>query len=134
MLDQAAGTRLYERLVCAELGDFLSGEDSAWDLAAAADVLVYFGDLTPLFAQVARALRPGGLFALSCEALEDAGIAVAADAGYVMLPSNRYAHGLAYIETCARAAGLEIIEMRREPLRREHGRDVSGHLLLLRRG
>jgi predicted TPR repeat methyltransferase len=138
MLDGAAAGGLYDHLACADIGAFLEGEDAARDLVAAADVLVYFGELDRLFAQVARALRPGGWFTFSCEALEDAADAfthtAAADAGYAMRPSNRYAHAAPYLAACAAAAGFTTVETRRDVLRRDHDADVIGHLVLLRRG
>jgi predicted TPR repeat methyltransferase len=127
MLDQAATTGLYDELACADIGAWLDGQDGAWDLVVAADVLVYFGALGTLFGQVRRALRPHGLFAFSCEALDDA-----AGDGYALRPSNRYAHRLDYLHHCAAAAGLSVIEATRGVLRREHGGPVEGHLVLLR--
>ena len=93
----------------------------------AADVLVYFGELAPLFARVRAALRPGGWFCFSTEA-GDAG-----DFGdFTLLPSNRYAHSLAYLERLAAEQGFDIVEAERAALRSENGVDVSGHLLVLR--
>jgi predicted TPR repeat methyltransferase len=128
MLDKARESGLYDELACADIVDWLRRRDAEWDLVLAADVLVYFGDLAPLFGQVARVLRTGGLFAFSVEAL-------AADGGpgYAITVSNRFAHAPAYVRACAQAAGLSLIEQREAVLRREHGADVGGLLFLLRR-
>ena len=57
---------------------------SAFDLIVAADVLVYVGDLAPLFAAVETALTADGLFAFSVETYEGD--------GYRLEPTIRFAH------------------------------------------
>lgn len=126
MLDKAAALDLYDDLACADIVDWLAERPASCDLAVAADVLVYLGDLSPLFARVRRALRAGGLFALSCEALDED------DRGYALQPSNRFAHALGYVQTTAQAAGFDIVAAERAVLRQDHGRDIAGHLVLLR--
>ncbi|WP_440967865.1 tetratricopeptide repeat protein [Massilia sp. GER05] len=126
MLDKAAALDLYDDLTCADIVDWLAERPASCDLAVAADVLVYLGDLSPLFARVRRALHAGGLFALSCEALDED------DRGYALQPSNRFAHALGYVQTTAQAAGFDIVAAERAVLRQDHGRDIAGHLVLLR--
>ena len=124
MLAQARAAGLYDELVCADIGAFLETRTSTFDLAVAADVLVYFGDLDALFAQVRAALRPGGWFCFSTEAGEGA--------DYVLLPSNRYAHTLSYLERLAAAHGFTVLEAQRAAVRSENGVAIDGHLLVLR--
>lgn len=131
MLDKARGTGLYDELACADVNAWLDGRQAEWDLVLAADVLVYFGDLAPLFGRVARALRPGGRFAFSVETLPDIGTGAGSGAGYAITASNRYAHTQAYVSACAAQAGLAPVEQRDAVLRREHGQDVAGMLFLL---
>jgi len=126
MLDKAAALGLYDDLVCADIVAWLAERPASCDLAVAADVLVYIGDLAPLFARVRRALRAGGLFALSCEALGADG------RGFALQPSNRFAHALEYVQATARAAGFDVVAAERAVLRQDHGRDIDGHLVLLR--
>ena len=125
MLDKAAELDLYDDLVCADIVAWLAERPASCNLAVAADVLVYLGDLAPLFARMRRALHAGGLFAFSCEALDDG-------RDYAILPSNRFAHALDYVTRTARAAGFDVVATERAVLRRDHGRDVAGHLVLLR--
>jgi predicted TPR repeat methyltransferase len=127
MLAQARATGLYDELACADIGAFLAARPQAFDLAVAADVLVYFGDLDALFAQVRGALRPGGWFCFSTEAGADA-----ADCEYVLQPSNRYAHSLAYLRRLALAHGFALVEAQAAVVRSENGSEVAGHLLVLR--
>jgi predicted TPR repeat methyltransferase len=124
MLDRAQATGLYDALTCADIAEAMAQRDAAWDLVVAADVLVYFGDLAPVFGQVRRALRTGGLFAFSCEALDPAG------EGYAITASNRYAHTPAHIDACATAAGFVRVARTDATLRRDHGADVAGHVIL----
>ena len=128
MLDKAADLGLYDELACADIVAWLAERpDRSCGLAVATDVLVYLGDLAPLFARVRHALRADGLFAFSCEALarDDAG------RGYAMLPSNRFAHALDYVTGTARAAGFSVLATERAVLRRDHGHDVEGYLIVL---
>jgi len=130
MLDKAAEAALYDALVCADIAGWLAARDASCglaDLAVAADVLVYIGDLAPLFAGVRRVLRPGGLFAFSCEALDD----IEGDNGYAIRPSNRFAHAPDYVTATARAAGFTVVATERAALRQDGGRDVAGFLVLL---
>lgn len=127
MLERAAASNLYDALDCADIVDWLARWGATCELAVAADVLVYIGDLAPLFAAVRRVLDAGGLFALSCEAL-----ATADARGYALMPSNRYAHGLDYLTGTAAQAGFAVVETQEAALRRDHGKDIAGHLVLLR--
>ena len=135
MLDRAADLGLYDALACADIVDWLAGPDAPRgevDLAVAADVLVYLGDLAPLFAGVRRVLRAGGLFAFSCEALDDGDDRDdGRGTGYAIRPSNRFAHALDYVTATARAAGFTVTATQNTVLRQDHGRDVAGHLVLL---
>jgi predicted TPR repeat methyltransferase len=128
MLAKAREAGLYDELACADIVDWLRLGDAQWNLVLAADVLVYFGDLAPLFGEVARVLRPGGWLAFSVEAL-----ATDSPAGYAITASNRYTHAPAYVRACAQAAGLTVVEQREAVLRQEHGAEVGGLLFLLRR-
>ncbi|MFC5511944.1 tetratricopeptide repeat protein, partial [Massilia jejuensis] len=127
MLEQARATGLYDELARADIGAWLEARADDLDLVVAADVLVYFGPLETLFAQVRRALRPGGWFCFSTEAIE-------ADAGpdHVLLPSSRYAHSPDYLRRLARERGFVTVEAERAVVRSEDGAGVAGHLLVLR--
>lgn len=129
MLDKARETGLYDELACADILAWLEGRHGEWELVLAADVLVYFGELAPLFGRVARALRPGGRFAFSVEAVAPARENAA---GYAITASNRFAHAPAYVGACAAQAGFTVMAQLDAALRKEHGADVAGMLFLLR--
>jgi predicted TPR repeat methyltransferase len=123
MLDKAAERGLYDELSCADLLSYLDGREAAFDLAVAADVFVYIGDLAPVFRAVHAALRPGGRFCFSVEAGE------AAD--YVLRPSNRYAHTLAYLQRLAADTGFTVLATQALDAREENGAPIAAHALIL---
>lgn len=125
MLKQAAKRGSYAELVKADAVDYLDTHPDAFDLVAAADALIYFGDLGPVFAAAARALRPGGLFAFSVETM--------AEGGHRLQPSGRFTHAIPHVERLAAAAGFAIVAQEATVLRIEAGRPARGQLLLLRR-
>ncbi|WP_296001770.1 tetratricopeptide repeat protein [Rugamonas sp.] len=133
MLDKAGQRGLYDELHCAELGQFLAGRVERHDLIVAADVFVYIGDLAPVFAQVAPALRPRGGFCFSVEASDgDGGKGSAAAADIVLGPSRRYAHSLPYLRRLAAAHGFELLEAQPQTGRREDGAAVPSYAVYLR--
>ncbi|MBV7536431.1 tetratricopeptide repeat protein [Duganella sp. sic0402] len=123
MLDKAAERGLYDELACADLLTYLDGRGAAFDLAVAADVFVYIGDLAPVFRAVHTALRPGGRFCFSVEAGEGA--------DYVLRPSNRYAHTLAYLQRLAADTGFAVLATQALEAREENGAPIAAHALVL---
>lgn len=111
MLERAAQLSLYDRLVCADIQEFLQQETTRYDLIVMADVLVYFGKLDGLLASCADHLNPGALFAFSVEKCEEG--------EYQLQHSQRFAHSSAYLESIALAQGWRILEMRQQESRRE---------------
>jgi predicted TPR repeat methyltransferase len=129
MLERARGRGCYPELVQAEIGQYLSAQAPAgFDLAVAADVLIYIGDIGRLMREVARVLRARGCFAFS---IEQPGQACD---GYRLEPSGRYAHALAYVRGLARAHGLAERSCRDVTIRKHGAQALPGQLLLLQRG
>ena len=75
-----------------------------------------------MFAAVASALRDGGVFLFSVEA--------AADPGYLLLPTKRFAHSKEYVNRVAASNGLVVRALEEDKLRIEKGADVRGYLVL----
>lgn len=123
MLSRAAERGDYDQLVQAEATHFLSGAPSSFDLIFSTDVLIYFGDLTPLFAAAAHALAPGGVLAVSTEQGED---------GWTLLPSARYAHGDAYVRE-ASSPWFDMVEQAEIALRHDATATTPGCLHVMRR-
>ncbi|HUO53340.1 MAG TPA: methyltransferase domain-containing protein [Rhodoblastus sp.] len=125
MIEQARAKGIYDRLVAGDLGEFLAGEPAdAADLVIAADVFVYLGDLDPVFAGVARVLRNGGLFAFTCQSLDEG-------ESYAVGADLRFAHSQNYLRGCAARAGLAIGEISPAVSRKDRGADVPGFVALL---
>jgi predicted TPR repeat methyltransferase len=125
MLAAARARGLYHALHEADLLDMLPRQPGAWDLVAAADVLNYLGDLSPVIPAIAAALVPGGLAAFSVEAGEEAPCALG--------PDLRYRHQPAHLRGLFAAAGLSVLAERDCVLRQEKGQAVAGVLWVLRR-
>jgi predicted TPR repeat methyltransferase len=126
MVEKARERNLYDSLEVGDIAATLQSRTAAWDLALAADVFIYLGDLHEVFSACASALRSGGYFAFSVEAGDES------DA-FVLRQTGRYAHSPRYIRELAAATGFQETGHRRAVVRREHGADVHGHLFLLRR-
>jgi predicted TPR repeat methyltransferase len=132
MLEKAAATGVYDRLVEAELPGCLDDEaDAAFDIVLAADVMIYLGAPEPVFRRLARILRPRGLCGLSFELLPRP----ASGPGLAMDVSDqlRFRHDPDALRAAASACGLATVLMRESTLRLERDSPVNGLLLVLRR-
>jgi predicted TPR repeat methyltransferase len=116
---------IYDRVVVSEVTKFLRANKERYDLVVAADVLIYFGDVTALFKTAARALRPGGLFAFTVESRRSG--------TYHLTVTGRYAHNPAWLDRVAAEAGLVKRAHFRAPLREEVGRPVPGYYGVMER-
>jgi predicted TPR repeat methyltransferase len=128
MLQRAELRGSYDALVPADLPDFLEEARQQFDLIASADVLCYFGNLTPILTAAGTALRPGGHFAFTVEHLQED-----EDAGLRLNRHGRYSHTVAHIVAAAGAAGLVVARSDGGVLRTEAGEPVAGLVVLLRR-
>ena len=122
MVEKARARGLYDALFVGDIVEAMA-EPAHWDLAVAADVLVYVGDLAPVFAAAAVALASGGRFAATVERLEGDGFALG--------PARRYAHSVAYLRATAAAAGLDVLLLEDCSPRREKQAPVPGVVFVL---
>jgi len=124
MLEHASDKGVYSRLERSEMVAYLRATSEDFDLMIAADALIYLGNLSPLFGQIARCALPGAFVLLSVEHTNEA--------GYVLTPSGRYAHSSAYIHALSSEHGMTVAASCRAALRKDAGRDVEGELFALR--
>ncbi|KPC50542.1 tetratricopeptide repeat protein [Amantichitinum ursilacus] len=124
MLAKAAARGGYDELVQAELNAWLYSQPGVFDLICAADLVIYFGELAPLFAAFRQAMRPTGLLAFSAEATTDV--------EYRLLPSGRYSHSEAGLRANLAAAGLGVVSLIPAVIRVEFGEPVHGWTILAR--
>lgn len=120
MVKHARARGIYDSLQVGELTRTLAASRARYDLIVAADVLVYVGDLAPVFGAMAAALSPGGLVAFTVE--------VHGGDGFELMPSGRFAHAASYVRRAAENAGLEEISGRQAVLRKESGVPVTGYV------
>ncbi|KQV50701.1 hypothetical protein ASC95_15230 [Pelomonas sp. Root1217] len=126
MLAKARELGLYDELVQGDIVAALQGQPQRFDIAVAADVFVYVGDLEAVFTATAAALRAGGLFAFSVEACE-------AGSDFRLGPKRRYAHSLPYLRRLAANHGLAVESSTRCAIRKESDEAVDGLLVVMRR-
>lgn len=137
MLAQTHAKHVYDSLHQADLIEFLAARADAYDLIVSAATLIHFGELTPVFAAAAHALRADGLFVFTVfpndREQETGGVAVAPLGG--LGEGGCFVHGRDYLSRAAAATGFSVALM--EPGVHEcdnQGAPVTGLIVALRRG
>lgn len=125
MLERCRRRPCFTSLVEGAVEPWLEETPDRFDLVLAGDVLIYIGEVRPLFHGVHRVLEPGGLFAFSTE--------TTMHPGYELRPSGRYAHCLDSVDELLAEAGLEVVSRRPAIIRVEKDTPLEGHLTLARR-
>ena len=125
MIEQARSRGIYDSLVVADIENALTPAAGRYDLALAADTLVYLGDLTAIMRGVARALEADGFFLFTVEKKEGE--------GFELGPKRRWRHSESYLRELAGANGLEIAGLLACNPRTEASVPVEGLALALRK-
>lgn len=128
MVEKARQRGLYDELGVGDVVEAMERVPGGWDLLVAADVLVYIGDLAPVFAAAASALPTGGRFAATVERLPDGSAAE-----FALGATRRYAHAEAYLRRSAEEAGFAVRLLEPCAPRREKGVPVAGLLFVVER-
>lgn len=123
MVEKARARDIYHELWVGELVESLSQRPASADLLLAADVLVYLGDLRPVMAAAATVLRPGGLFAFTCERVDQPD-------GFLLHEGRRFAHAEAHVRQALAQAGFSILTLRHHSTRIDRGQPVPGLICL----
>jgi predicted TPR repeat methyltransferase len=122
----AEATSLYDGIEVAEITEWLSRPTArSFDLIAACDTLIYFGDLQQVITPAARLLRPGAWLVFTVERGETI--------PFQLTDSGRYTHSEIHIRDVARLAGLRVAALSEGLLRYEYGKPVSGLVTVLRK-
>lgn len=126
MLDEARRRAVYDELVEGELTAYLRRCTEDFDAVVSADTLIYFGDLDPVFAAAAQALRAGGLLAFTLECLsgDDSGTE------FRLNPHGRFCHTEAYVRRALEASGFSVCSFESAVVRKEGGQPVTGYVVL----
>ncbi len=122
MLDKARELKVYDELAQVDIVEHLRAAQTPYDLVVAADVFIYVGELTPVFAEVRRLMPAGGVFCFSAELPEEGAVAQ----GVQLLPSLRYTHAEPYLREIASACGFDVMRMARAPVREDQRQPVDG--------
>lgn len=123
MLAKAQSLSLYDTLLVGDI-EALPETIGTFDLVVAADVLVYVGDLSKVFAQARRHLKRDGLYAFTTEKAEDGDFALG--------PKRRYRHSEAYLRREAEVHGFDIASLIECVTRHDAGIPVPSLAAVLR--
>jgi len=125
MIERARQAGAYDVLEVAEITEWLArGAGRDFDLIAACDTFIYFGDLRQVLLPAVRRLRAGGVVAFTVEACEGS--------GFQLTDSGRYVHSEAHIRDAGREAHLAIESLEPTVLRYEYGEPVNALVVVMR--
>ncbi len=130
MLEQAHLRGGYDQLVKQEITLYLTTVHSAFDIAIAADTMMYFGDLSEVLAAMAVSLRPGGYFIFTLESVSEP---LHAGADFYLHASGRYRHTPDYVRRSLARAGLLTESLLETVLREEMRQPVAGMQVIAQR-
>ena len=125
MIEAARQRRVYDDLTLGDIESILQAPGRTYDLILAADTMIYIGDVSIVFAGVARRLEQSGYYLFAVESMPGS--------GWEQSPMNRFRHSEAYLRAEAAKAGLEFVDMIERPLRHEASQPVAGFAVALRK-
>ncbi len=125
MIQKASEKKIYSSLYVDEISKFLQSCNEHYELIIVADVLIYFGDLGPLFRKLALIARPGTYLCFSTEK--------SADKDYVLRKSGRFAHNPEYMDKVCTETGWEVIKAEPAKLRKERFNWIEGMIYIATR-
>jgi len=127
MLEAGRAKGVYDRLAEGECMTFLRAEAVAGarhDLILAADVFIYFHELTQVPRFAVPVLAPGALIAFSVETHDGDGV--------ILRDTLRYAHGEAHVRHALAVGGLDVVLLQSAPARNEKNEPVPGLVVVAR--
>lgn len=125
MLAKSQAKNIYSELHTADLTEYLRQSNHQHDIIGCTDVLVYVGDLSTIFSECHRVLKPGGYFGFSVEILPRG--------DFKLTPTGRYQHSLDYLSKLSSRFSFSKIYSKAIDLRKECGNIVPGYLVLLQK-
>jgi len=124
MLKQAKSRGIYDHLFVKDLLDFLRNDKNKYDLFIATDVLIYLGNLDPVFSLTAARSNKDACFVFSTEIVNNQ--------SYVLQETGRYAHSKTYVLELAAKYGFKIESVLCQKIRKEKGAWVFGYHYVIR--
>jgi len=129
MLAQALEKGIYAELHAEDVVGYLDRTpDGVFDLVLSADLFVYLGDLSDVFAKINRVLRANGLFVFSTEETTNR-----TDQGYKLETTGRYTHHADYLRTLIDQHGYQTVHFQQDTIRMNLGKPALGHVVILRK-
>lgn len=126
MLLEAEKKNIYDQLFQMPIEQILTLKKT-FDLILACDVLMYCGDLMPIFRLVDEVMKPQGYFLFSCEKN------FSTHDNFVLTKHGRFQHHPMYIQTLIRERGWKILHFKEACLRKQAGEPVLGLLLAVQK-
>ncbi len=118
MIELARARNIYDQLEVAEITRWLGENQEQFDLIAACDCLIYFGDLRQVVPPAAKRLAPGGVLAFTVERGDQY--------PFRLTDTGRYTHSAQHVREVAGEAGLHVARLEEAYLRMEYGAEVTG--------
>lgn len=125
MLEKAREKGVYDDLIEADIDAYLANHPGRFNCLVAADVLVYYGDLSIVLRHAHLALAKKGLFVFSVEISEDE--------DFCIMKSGRYAHSLNYINAIASQTKFKPLLIEVHKTRLQFQKDVMGLIVVLQK-
>jgi len=125
MLEIARRKNHYDSLFCDDILRYLSNTNEHYDLVTGSGVLIFFGDLSGMFAAVGQRLKPDGYFVFTLYKSSDADIEIR--------DNMHFAHSEKYVRELAASEGLNVVGI--EPVVHEYDQDQpqAGFIVVLQK-
>ena len=134
MLEAAGGKGLYHSLHQADLVQFMASHPGRYDAILSAATLIHFGDLRPVFAAAAQAVRRKGHFLFTLFPAPDDtpdGIMLSLDHGHAQ--GGCYCHAPGAMASWAQATGWRVVRQETATHEFDHGRPVAALVVALQK-
>ena len=126
MVEKARSKELYDALHVGDVVAQLEAAQRSYDVITACDVLVYIGNLEPLFKAASAKLSADGYFTVSVENGD-------AFAPFALRPTGRYVHAASYLEELAARYGLQLRLKELTAIRTENYEPVEGYIFIFQK-
>lgn len=124
MLKEAKERGCYSKLLAGEICEVLDDNKFRLDLFIGMDLVVYIGDLEPMFKAVINSSMPGGYLMFSTELYEGD--------GYILQKTGRYAHSEEYVRKLSASYDCTVVGSKRSLIRKENEEDINGDVFLIK--
>ena len=123
MLDVAKQKKVYDKLIQADIIEYLSNTKLNFDYFIFADVFIYIGDLSEVFSLIKSQNENPGKLVFTIEHNEQD--------GYHLLKTGRYSHSTSYIESLCKEFNYQISYFSKIDLRKDKGVFIKGGIYVL---